>query len=585
MSSPHYRPPLSPHRLSLLFSDPVWSGKDTIPSTIIRNLTALWKDIAYNDDVTDNLTVLTSKYTATENGVLQGLLYVPDLDSDDPCADYARQYVPDSAVRQSDLPATNYNLIAVAPWFNSSCTKAYLASAREDPLRAFLFYVPTGELASTPDSDSDIWDLGDGGSWKSENHYPIFAVSGSLGSEMMYQLGLYSGNITEVPNGDNISNLYNPDSSDYIRIWTQLTVTTPTGLPNVWVFVLAIAGVVLVVVILTVFLMHAVWRRRRISLRRRVVAGDVNLEIMNIKRLTVPACHVHKFPLFTYSYDPPQSPPLPKAVPSSPTGMTASAASPALTTSQPLPYQSSTTLEAACHHNASAPGLAGTNDFAALSSTLGAESRGECGTETNRHDPTASSTKATFVAAAPVVGDLDYQPTCQICLENFEDRATIIRELPCGHIFHPDCIDEFLCQISSLCPLCKASMLPRGYCPIITNAMVRRERAIRRLRERVDVAASDDESAHGRIRSWGSSVSKRLHSSKPRLPPTFSASIELAAQTSPTDPTAQRHDRRAVVSEATRRRMRHLARTDADREETDRPRWRIIGRKVFPGFL
>jgi hypothetical protein len=63
----------------------------------------------------------------------------------------------------------------------------------------------------------------------------------------------------------------------------------------------------------------------------------------------------------------------------------------------------------------------------------------------------------------------------------------MVRELPCQHIFHPECVDAFLSTSSSLCPMCKKSALPRGYCPaIITNAMVRRERVVRRIRERVD---------------------------------------------------------------------------------------------------
>jgi hypothetical protein len=80
------------------------------------------------------------------------------------------------------------------------------------------------------------------------------------------------------------------------------------------------------------------------------------------------------------------------------------------------------------------------------------------------------------------------QPTCPICLDDYESGVTEIRELSCGHIFHPECIDTFLRSSSSLCPLCKKSALPPGYCPAkITNAMVRRERNLRRLRARTTV--------------------------------------------------------------------------------------------------
>ncbi|KAK9474068.1 uncharacterized protein V1510DRAFT_401556 [Dipodascopsis tothii] len=78
------------------------------------------------------------------------------------------------------------------------------------------------------------------------------------------------------------------------------------------------------------------------------------------------------------------------------------------------------------------------------------------------------------------------QPTCAICLDDFVE-GTVVRELPCQHIFHTNCIDPFLQNLSPLCPMCKRSALPRGYIPPnmrITNATVRRERRYRRQRER-----------------------------------------------------------------------------------------------------
>jgi hypothetical protein len=78
------------------------------------------------------------------------------------------------------------------------------------------------------------------------------------------------------------------------------------------------------------------------------------------------------------------------------------------------------------------------------------------------------------------------QPSCVICLEDFVSQVTIVRELPCKHIFHPICIDGFLESQSSLCPLCKSSTLPKGYLPPdLTNMTVRRERLVRRERARI----------------------------------------------------------------------------------------------------
>jgi hypothetical protein len=85
------------------------------------------------------------------------------------------------------------------------------------------------------------------------------------------------------------------------------------------------------------------------------------------------------------------------------------------------------------------------------------------------------------------------QSTCPICLDDFTSGETTIRELPCGHIFHPECVDPFLINSSSLCPVCKRSALPLGFCPVqVTNLMVRRERLIRRMRQRVQVVHGEE---------------------------------------------------------------------------------------------
>ncbi|KAI2630258.1 hypothetical protein GGS26DRAFT_558527 [Hypomontagnella submonticulosa] len=493
----------------LLFSNPSWSGGHSVPSTILRNITALSSQIAYSEDLLENITTLSTTSVSTANGVIQGLLYVPDLGENDPCQGLASEYIPQNVTRQVNLPTTNYNLIALAPWINENCTQSFLSSARSDPIRGMLVYRPDGDTSQPPAADDLAWDLGDEGAWKTTTRYPVYAIPGASGNEMMRQLSLYSGDLSQVPFSDQIIATYSPNPADYVRVWTELTVATISTTLPLWAFILIILGVIVAVIGSTSLLMHFVQSRRRAALRRRVMRGDVNLEALGIKRLKVPMGHVQTFPLFTYNYDPP--------LPSSPT-------------SGKSPQTERRSSEA---------------------------SRGPTGTRSEKNDSA-----------------IDYQPACLICLEDFESKKTIIRELPCGHIYHPDCIDEFLSQLSSLCPSCKTSMLPRGYCPEITNSMVRREFGTRRLRSRSVGGVGihvDVERGRQRFSSWSSSMKKSIFRvSSPKRDEAFDL---------------QEQPVRPSTVGTTRERMQDLVPPiDETNSDDGRPQWKRAALKVFPGF-
>ncbi|PQE20730.1 RING finger domain-containing protein [Rutstroemia sp. NJR-2017a BBW] len=421
---------------------------------LTNEVSQLNPNISYAETISNNLRTL-STHNADASGVIGGFLYVPDLNRDDACYNISKQYVPTNVTRQSNLPPTDFTLIALAPWISVECTQGYLAAAREDPVRAFIFYQPDNSTSQPPPISSEQWSLRDGGSWKTANNFPAYAVPGSLGARMMYELSRYSGNLTDVPHGHQLSMIPGVDPRDYVRIYTQLDLSQGSSLPNLWEFLLMIIAVLVLMLAVTSGSMHYIQRSRRRALRRRVQTGEVNLEALGIKRLTVPQEIIDNMPLFTYNFGTEELAGTPK-----------DPNTPILHESQDSPENENTTPVAPVNNEAT---LALTQDHRLVSFS---------------------------------------QPTCPICLDDFEAAATLIRELPCGHIFHPDCIDPFLRNNSSLCPMCKKSVLPVGYCPTeITNAMVTRERNMRRLRSRIMVQDDRPDLEEGRRRISNRSLS------------------------------------------------------------------------------
>jgi hypothetical protein len=409
----------------------------------------LQSNISFDNKYTANLQTLSTN-DADPDGVIQGLLYVPDIDPADPCYAQTQAILPKEVTRQANLPDTDFNIIGLAPWVSANCTKSFLTAAHFDPIRAFIFYLPGNGTDQPPDPDSAVWNMNDGGAWKNESPFPVYAVPGLTGSQMMEKLSLYYGNLTTVQYGDVLTGTYHIDPRDYARVYTEIDVDAQSSMPSLWVFLLIVAGGLLFVLCCTSLLMHFIQRRRRTRLRHRIERGQVDLEALGIKRLTVPRIVIEKMPLFVY------------------------------TCKEDETAREATALS--CDRLASSHGIERKESSQASdpNSRCANPSETAPGLSDKEESPKSSIAAHEYVQHA--------QPTCPICLEDFESGITTIRELPCGHIFHPECIDSFLSNNSSLCPMCKKTTLPLGYCPErITNTMVHRERAIRRLRSRVTV--------------------------------------------------------------------------------------------------
>ena len=326
------------------------------------------------------------------------------------------QYVPNNVTRIRDLPTKEYLYLALAPWFSAACTKSYLAAARAvQGIEGLIFYIPSNSTSTPPPIADGVWNLNDGGRWKSENKYPVYAIPGVDGAIIMQQLAQYSGNASN-PKAEYILAHEKMEHTDYVRLYTTFGLNGGSNLPTLWAFLLIVLAVVLFIIFLTSLSMHYYQRRNRRALERRIQNGEVDLETLGIKRLRVPQIAVNNLPSFIF-----------------------------------VPNES------------------------------GSNQPNEPGNSTSQ-GPSGSAVPASSTSDRTVWGEKH----CPICLDDFIPHETTVRSLPCRHIYHPGCIDKFLLDSSSLCPVCKARVAPLDQNSYIhgpvTNAMVRHERRARRLR-------------------------------------------------------------------------------------------------------
>jgi Ring finger domain len=271
---------------------------------------------------------------------------------------------------------------------------------------------------------------------------PIYGITNDDSGPLLNELVSYSGNMSSVPMGSNLTALYDP--LDYVRL--SLTIDTGQGssLPGLWLFLLVILAALGLIIASTSISMHVSQYRARRDLRRRIAAGEIDLESLGIKRLTVPKEMIDALPIRIYG----------------------------ASTSPRIPPPASTRPSSEKRFSV---------ESSSRQSTLVPDPK-----STAVKPDTAEIESKPAPTEAPAIS-FEQPQNCAICLDDHVVDVTPVRYLPCNHIFHPHCIDPFLSTRSSLCPLCKRSVLPKGFVPPalqLTNATVARERRIRLLRER-----------------------------------------------------------------------------------------------------
>jgi Ring finger domain len=365
-----------------------------------------------------------------------GLLYFPTNPRN--CSDPSvpSNGIPPNGVTIGRLPI-GFNLIAMIPI--TACTSEYLIQAKRDQAEAAILYNYTSASNMPPSSSlTNTLNL---------FNNPIYGITYDDATPLLQNMVSYSGNMSSVPFGSNLTALYDP--LDYVRLTLTIDTGEGSSLPGLWLFLLVILAALGLIIASTSISMHISQYRARRDLRRRIAAGEIDLETLGIKRLTVPKEMIDAMPIKIY-------------------GATRSKFTP--------PVASSNTDS---HRMSSSP--------------------------TPSSDPKHNSMNSSLEVtqeARPTPGDGFEQQSCAICLDDFVVNTTPVRHLPCNHIYHPHCIDPFLSTRSSLCPLCKQSVLPKGFVPPslqLTNATVARERRLRLLRERSHARNTDPSTLEGGI--------------------------------------------------------------------------------------
>lgn len=319
--------------------------------------------------------------------------------------------VPGGVPQIQDIPG-NTPLIAIAPYIDSECAKAIAVQAESDNA-SFLILADDKRLSSSSVLAKN-------------SSVTILGVSNLAVENNLARMAQYLSNTTvTIPSS--------PMNNTILRVGVQARIDTSSGLPQFWIFILAALAALAGVTIATSLLMNYIQLRRRRNLRRRIMNGEVSLEHLGFKTLTVPQDVLNKIPVLVYTHgeqhfhnDRTDSP------------------------ASPVPGEKSSSWR----RRLSSSGNAGNISIPKV--------------DENHHMENVNNGFS--------------QINCPICLEDFEVNVTQVRQLPCDHIYHLDCIDPFLKSRSNLCPLCKRSVLPPGYIPPffqLTNVTVRRERQLR----------------------------------------------------------------------------------------------------------
>ncbi|KAJ5106378.1 hypothetical protein N7456_003053 [Penicillium angulare] len=412
--------------------------------------------------VLDRTVQTLSDHGLPDSENFSGLLFVPDLAPHDPCNEIIEPLIPKNVTRYKDVSDFGYPVIGIAPWVSSECTQAFLAASREAHTDAAIFFQLSNDTEIPPPPSDPIWNLHDNGRWRSENNYPVYGVPGPAGATLMHELTSYGSSHNKTSNTTDSST--HDSSVPDKRLFVMFPrVHLSSDKPNFTLFLIGIIGAIIALS----FIFWALWnwhkRKLRTELQRRIDAGELDVEALPLDSmggqvprtvpLTVPRDVVEALPLFTYPHSPAtdtkdEAQTEVVELNDQSTDSSSPSHSPDPST-PPMPDSPD------CNTPSPSPRVTGIRKPEAAVINQGTDEQGAYPLP-SLHPYRMSHT----------------QTTCAICIEDFVVGSSVVRELPCGHIFDSDCIDPFLIERSIRCPLCKESVLPLGSTNIVvTNEM------------------------------------------------------------------------------------------------------------------
>ncbi|KAL4989525.1 hypothetical protein BDW68DRAFT_67842 [Aspergillus falconensis] len=410
-----------------------------------------------------------SAQNSPKDGPIEGLLFVPSLNSHDPCINATAPFIPANVTRHQDVTSFGYHTIGLAPWITPNCSESFLDASRSVGTEALVFFLPASDDTKPPPPADSTWLLHGGSSWESENTYPVYAIPGPAGIALMEQLSWYSNNRTLLQGQNNESAALSQSEWWNVRLFSVIDLEKyGRKTPSIWGFLLAILGSILVLCLILLLLYQLLQRRRRENLQRRLETGADDHQPYDLRHFRVPRDFLARLPLYVY----PRLDDLDKNSSHLDPGKSES-------------HGRADNVEEAATERIEVEEMDAEAEvhITKYSSSVKEEETpdAEQGPKTaNARSGNIPPQPSLYDSPTPTAADFGLcfprhtkrlshsQTTCAICLDDFIPASSTVRELPCGHIYHPECIDISLTQTSSLCPLCKKSVLAPEFFPTST---------------------------------------------------------------------------------------------------------------------